>query len=246
LGWKRFWLIWIIQIVCRNPSLGLATKAKGSQGCGPRRVWEGRLTLPSEFSFWELESRRTPELSASDCRCQNTLHWRVLSIIGKLLKFRCLKWVRMTCLDICNTSYGKKKGRESNWQFDSRPQKVGNWPKFHACRWSAIHSFHISIRAITLLQISSGLEVWEISYGLAKLWESNFSSFETPLWEFRDKKAIWMWASRRGAKNTIWGKVVVSLEFGPWWVLWVQSHLWLVLAPKVLQHRTNQLVVGWM
>jgi len=45
----------------------------------------------------------------------------------------------MTHLDIYNTSYGKKKGRESNWQFDSRPQKVENRPKFCVCRWSAIH-----------------------------------------------------------------------------------------------------------
>jgi hypothetical protein len=45
----------------------------------------------------------------------------------------------MTRLDICNTSYGKKKGRESNWQFDFRPQKVGNRPDFRACRWSVIH-----------------------------------------------------------------------------------------------------------
>jgi hypothetical protein len=28
-------------------------------------------------------------------------------------------------LDIYNTSYGKKKGPESNWQFDSRPLKLG-------------------------------------------------------------------------------------------------------------------------
>jgi hypothetical protein len=41
-------------------------------------------------------------------------------------------------LDICSTSYGKKKGRESNWQFDSRPLKVGNRPDPDACRLSAI------------------------------------------------------------------------------------------------------------
>jgi hypothetical protein len=47
-----------------------------------------------------------------------------LYIIGKLLKCRCPKWARMTHLDIWNTSYAQKKGRESNWQFDSRPRKV--------------------------------------------------------------------------------------------------------------------------
>jgi hypothetical protein len=31
-------------------------------------------------------------------------------------------------LDICSPSYGQKKGRESNWQFDSRPLKVRNRP----------------------------------------------------------------------------------------------------------------------
>jgi hypothetical protein len=45
----------------------------------------------------------------------------------------------MSHLDICSTSYGQKKGGESNWQFDSLPLRIGNWPNFGACRWSAIH-----------------------------------------------------------------------------------------------------------
>jgi hypothetical protein len=55
------------------------------------------------------------------------------------LKCRCLKWARMTHLDIFNTSYGKKKGQESNWQFDFRPRNFGNWPNPHACRQRATH-----------------------------------------------------------------------------------------------------------
>jgi hypothetical protein len=42
-------------------------------------------------------------------------------------------------LDIYITSYGKKKGRKSNRQFDSQPLKVGNRPNPGACRWSVIH-----------------------------------------------------------------------------------------------------------
>jgi hypothetical protein len=42
-------------------------------------------------------------------------------------------------LDIWNTSYGQKKGWESNWQFDSRPLKVGNRPDFRACRCHATY-----------------------------------------------------------------------------------------------------------
>jgi hypothetical protein len=51
-----------------------------------------------------------------------------LGVIGKVLKCRCPKWPRMSHLDICSPSYGQKKGRESNWQFDSRPLKVRDRP----------------------------------------------------------------------------------------------------------------------
>jgi len=43
----------------------------------------------------------------------------------------------MSHLDICSPSYGQKKGRESNWQLDSRPPKVGNQPESDVSRWSA-------------------------------------------------------------------------------------------------------------
>jgi hypothetical protein len=119
------------------PRQGLArVQAKReAQECG--RVWEWTFTLLNALPFWELESQWTLKFSKRDCKRQNPSHWKVLHIIGKLLKRRCLKWARMTHLDIWNTSYGQKKGRESNWQFDSRPLKVGNRPDFLACRWRA-------------------------------------------------------------------------------------------------------------
>ncbi len=52
----------------------------------------------------------------------------------KVLKCRCQKWPRMSHSDTCNTSYVRKKGRESKWQFDSRPLKVRNQPNSLACR----------------------------------------------------------------------------------------------------------------
>jgi hypothetical protein len=95
-----------------------------------------KLTLPK----WELGSPLgLPKLQSSIAGVKNTSHWGFLYIIGKLLKFRCRKWPRMGHLDICSTSYGKKKGWELNWQFDSRPLKVGNQPDPGACRWSATH-----------------------------------------------------------------------------------------------------------
>jgi hypothetical protein len=50
------------------------------------------------------------------------------------LKRKCLKWARISHLNIWNTNYGQKKGRESNWQFDPRPLKVKNQPHFLICR----------------------------------------------------------------------------------------------------------------
>jgi hypothetical protein len=70
-----------------------------------------------EMGTWE--SSRTPETSEFDCRRQNTSSWDVLHVVGKILKCRCQKWPCMSHLDISSTSYGKKKGRDSNWQFDS-------------------------------------------------------------------------------------------------------------------------------
>ncbi len=77
---------------------------------------------------WEVGVLQTPKNSELDCRGQISLHLSVLGVVGKFLKCKCSKWPRMSHLDICNPSYGQKKGRESNWQFDSRPLKVRNRP----------------------------------------------------------------------------------------------------------------------
>jgi hypothetical protein len=76
----------------------------------------------------DLESSGTPECLEFDSKGKKTLHWGVLGVIEKVLKCRCPKWPCIGHLDICSPSYGQKKVRESNWQFDSRPLKVGNRP----------------------------------------------------------------------------------------------------------------------
>ncbi|CAK9855040.1 unnamed protein product [Sphagnum jensenii] len=83
---------------------------------------------PTLGKVGDLESSGTPECSELDSRTQNTSHWGVLGVIGKVLKRRYRKCPRIGHLDISRPSYGQKKGRESNWQFDSRPLKVGNRP----------------------------------------------------------------------------------------------------------------------
>ncbi len=105
--------------------------------CVATPLWdkcEGEAHTPESG---KLESSGTPENSELELKGQNTLHWGVLDVIGKLLKCRCLNWPRIGHLDICSPSYRQKKGRESNQQFDSRPLKVGNQPLPDVCSRSA-------------------------------------------------------------------------------------------------------------
>ncbi len=127
-------------------------------------VREWTLTLPRQLPLWEMESRWTPKTSESDCKGQNSMSCGVIYIIEKLLKRRYLKWARIAHLDIWNTSYGQKKGRESNSResasFDSRPLKVKNRPEILGCReratyrWKGLDetynfaSDHIAIRGL--------------------------------------------------------------------------------------------------
>jgi len=87
------------------------------------QVWGWSPTLGK---VGDLESSGTPECSELDSKGQNTSHWGVLGVVGKVLKRRSRKCPRIGNSDIYSPSYGQKKGRESNWQFDSRPLKVGN------------------------------------------------------------------------------------------------------------------------
>jgi hypothetical protein len=102
---------------------------------------EGEAHTPKSGN---LECSETPKNSELELKGQNTSHWGVLGVIEKVLKCKCLNWPRIGHLDICSPSYGQKKGWESNWQFDSRPLKVGNRPLPDVCigseiwRWKAL------------------------------------------------------------------------------------------------------------
>ncbi len=111
---------------------------KGNGGI-KESVRDWTLTLPRELPLWGLESRWILEPSERNWRGQNSMDWEVPYIIENLLERRCLKWARMTHLDIWNTSYNQKKGRESNCQFDSWPLKVRNQPDFCVWRWHATY-----------------------------------------------------------------------------------------------------------
>jgi hypothetical protein len=94
--------------------------------------------------------------------------------LEKVLKCRCPKWPRMSHLDICNTSYGQKKGQESNWQFDSRPLKVKNLPDPNACRWSATHRWNALKESYNF-----GFDLVQIRAWAEKLWTSKVPGVQT-------------------------------------------------------------------
>ncbi len=159
------------------------------------------------------------------------------------MKFRCLKWARIAHLDIYNTSYGQKKGRKSNWQFDSRPLKVENRPNFLAFRrratyrWKALEEGYnfasdlIAIRGLhrklCALKVA-GIPTVTIS-GLPLGSPGTKSHLDvTPMEGHRVH-----YKGEGGGFPQV--RAVVSLV--------CPSCLWLVLAPKVLQLCINHFVL---
>jgi hypothetical protein len=155
---------------------------------------------------------------------------------------KCLKWAHIAHLDIWNTSYGQKKGQESNFQFDSRPLKVGNRPDLLSCRgratcrWKALdESYNFALHRIVI----RGL--------LAKLWGSKVARVPfgaisgLPLGSLGKNSHLDVtsvescrvyYKGEGGGFPQV--RVVVNLV--------CPCYPWLVLAPRVLQLCTNHFV----
>jgi len=155
-------------------------------------LWPSVGVKPNTPKVGDLESSGTPECLGFDSKAQNTSHWGVLGVIGKVSKRRYWKWPRIGHLDIFRPSYGQKKGRESNWHFDSRPLKVGNRPlpdlrrEIAIGRWKDFdegYNFGLDLVAIRL----HNRELW--AFKVPGLQPGQFrDNFETPTWESREKE----------------------------------------------------------
>jgi len=166
----------------------------------------------------------------------------VLYINENLLKRRCLKWTCIAHLDIWNTSYGQKKGRESNCQFDSRPLKVGNRPlsdvRFGSAtrRWKALDesynfaSDHIAIEG--LLAKLWGSKVPGVSFGAISGLPLGSPGKNSHLDVGSMESHRVYYKGEGGGFPQV--RAVVSLV--------CPCCPWLVLAPKVLQLCTNHFV----
>jgi hypothetical protein len=241
---------------CHNLSFGLATKAKGLQGCGPTE--SSGVTSHTHGSVEKCEgvNPHTPKATFTlgdgppvDSRNfrerfqgSNSMACGVLYIIGKLLELRCLKWAHIAHLDIKNTSYGQKKGRESNYQFDSRPKKIKNRPYLLVCRWRATYHWKALDEGYNFSL--DYISIWGL---LAKLWGSKVAG--VPTWAISGLPL-----GSPGTKNHLdvglmeRCKVYYKGEGGGFPQVRAMVSLvcpccpWFVLASKVLQLRTNHLV----
>ncbi len=198
-----------------------------------------------------MESSGTPECLELDSKGQNPSHWGVLGVVGKVLKRRYRKCPRIGNSDICSPSYRQKKGRELNWQFDSRPLKVRN-------RCLPDIQIGSAIRHLKDLDegYNFGSDLVAIQLCSRELWR-----FEVPgvlPGQFRDSisgvpriYAIRMYSPRRNAEYTI-GSMVVAYsrakdvvspsEFGSPWLVptpkeckWILTNsCWFVMQVRVI------------
>jgi hypothetical protein len=158
------------------------------------------------------------------------------------LKRRCLKWAHTAHSDICNTSYGQKKGRESNWQFDSRPLKVKNRPNFVVFRWWATYrwkdldeNYNFALDLITIRGLHKKLCALKVVGILVAISGLSLGSPETknhldvaPV----ERRRVYYKGEGGGFPQV---RAVVNLV--------CPSCSWFVLAPKVFQLCTNHLVL---
>jgi len=181
--------------------------------CVATPLWPSVGVKPNTPKVGELESFGTPECLGFDSKARNTSHWGVLGVIGKVLKRRYRKWHRIGHLDIYRPSYGKKKGQESNWQFDSRPLKVGNRPLFDlrmesaTWRWKDLHKEYNFGSDLVAIRLGSR-ELWV--FKVPGLQPGQFrDNFGTPTWESRKKEPFGC-SPRNVAQRILYG--------GRWWL----------------------------
>jgi hypothetical protein len=167
------------------------------------QVWGWSPTLGK---VGDLESSGTPKCLELDSKGKSTSHWGVLGVIGKFLKRRCRKWPRIGHLDICSPSYGQKKGRESKWQFDSQPLKVGNRPlpdiRFGIAtwRWKDLDKGY-----------NFGLDFVAIGLCSRELWQFKVSG--VPTGQFRESQEFVPFGC------SLHGELQRILYGGRWWLL---------------------------
>ncbi len=218
-------------------------------------AWESHFMLPGVWKSARAMNPHTPkwaltlgikvsmdsQIFRERFQGSKLINQRISYTIKKFLECRCLKWVHMTHLDTSNTSYGQKKGRESNWQFDFWPLKIRNHPNLLTFRWRARYRWKVFDEGYNFASnfISIG--------GLhTKLWAPKVVGIPTfgisgfPLWSLGTK---WHLNAGPMAKHIVYykGEGGGFPKSGLWWFLWVCVCPWLVHALKCSNYTLTNL-----
>ncbi len=139
--------------------------------------------LPSVLPFWELHSCGSYKCSEPWLERQTSTKLGPHDTIRKVLRLKCLKCPHIAHLDLIFMNYDQKKGRESNWEFDSRPQipwKKGSnevWLEHVILHWKYIFKGYKRF----YLHSQDKLD-WK-RYECPKSWNNKSPSFGTFIWE---------------------------------------------------------------
>jgi hypothetical protein len=195
----------------------------------PTTNWKGVLTLsvmnvatplwptegvkPNTSKVGDLESFGILECLELNNKTQNTSHWGVLGVIGKVSKRKYRKWPRIGHSNICSPSYGQKKGRESNWQFDSWPLKVENRPFFNIRIESATRRWKDLDEGYNF-----GLDLVAIGLCSRELWAPKVPGLQPT--QFRDNFGTPTWKSQENVPFgcSLGGELQIILYGGRWWL----------------------------
>jgi hypothetical protein len=133
--------------------------------------------LLSALPLWGLHSCGSCECLEPWLKRQTSAKLGYQGTIKHVLKHRCLKWPCIVHLNLICMSYDQKKGRESNWEFDSRPQIPGKKGPNEVWLRRAIHHCKGLLRAIRyFLHIFKTNLIWKI-YEWPKFWDSRSPNF---------------------------------------------------------------------
>jgi hypothetical protein len=192
-----------------------------------------------------MESSGTPENSELDCKGQNTSHWGVLDIIGKVSKCRCPKWPRIG-------HFGHLQPKL--WAKERSGVKLAVWLSTTKSRESTRSQCAMRECNIELESSRGELQDWfrtcpdrrsgrEVTMAQSP-GSPNRDSFGTSLWESRDKEPLgrgrdgamqrilyggrWWFPLSSGHGESSESKVARGLSQHQKGAKWVLTNLWLV------------------
>jgi len=97
-----------------RPKQGFARLRAKREAREWKKVWGNEPSHSQKsFHFGSWSPGGLPNVQRAISRVKNQWLKEFFYTIRNLLKLRCLKWARMTHLNIWNTSYGQKKGRDT-------------------------------------------------------------------------------------------------------------------------------------